>query len=81
MLEDVGSKMEFFWLSWAMLWHLGAKVGEQERKMRQMSEKVGFLEAWRGGVRRKYMREISGTPLKNIQRRGWSSTWRLRLQT
>ena len=49
MLEDVGSKMEFFWLSWAMLWHLGAKVGEQERKMRQLSEKVGFLVGEGGG--------------------------------
>ena len=28
--------------------HLGAKVGEQGRKMQQLSEKVGFLEAWRG---------------------------------
>ena len=45
MLEDIGSKMEIFSLSWAMSWHLGAKVGEQERKMRQMSEKIGFLEA------------------------------------
>ena len=49
MLEDFGSKMEFSWLSRAMFGHLGAKVGEQERKMRHMSEKVGFLEAWRGG--------------------------------
>ena len=48
MLEDFGSKMEFSWLSWAMFGHLGAKVGEQERKMRRLSEKVGFLEAWRG---------------------------------
>ena len=48
MLEDFGSKMEFSWLSRAMFGHLGAKVGEQERKMRQLSEKVGFLVAWRG---------------------------------
>ena len=48
MLEDVGSKMVCFWLSWAMFGHLGAKTGEQERKMRQMSEKVGFLVAWMG---------------------------------
>ena len=48
MLEDVGSKMVFSWLSYAMFGHLGAKVGEQERKMRRMSEKVGFLEAWVG---------------------------------
>ena len=48
MLEDVGSKMVFSWLSEAMFGHLGAKVGEQGRKMRQLSEKVGFLEARRG---------------------------------
>ena len=48
MLEDFGSKMEFSWLSRAMFGHLGAKVGEQGRKMQQLSEKVGFLEAWRG---------------------------------
>ena len=48
MFEDVGSKMEFSWLYWAMFGHLGAKVGEQERKMRRLSEKVRFLEAWRG---------------------------------
>ena len=48
MLEDFGSKMEFSWLSRAMFGHLGAKVGEQGRKMRQLSENGGFLEAWRG---------------------------------
>ena len=48
MLEDFGSKMEFSWLSRAMFGHLGAKAGDQERKMRRLSEKVGFLEAWRG---------------------------------
>ena len=32
-----------------MFGHLGAKVGEQGRKMQQLSEKVGLLEAWRGG--------------------------------
>ena len=53
MLEDFGSKMEFSWLSRAMFGHLGAKVGEQGRKMRQMSEKAGFWEAWMGeGVTR-----------------------------
>ena len=31
-----------------MFGNLGAKVGEQGRKMQQMTEKVGFLEAWRG---------------------------------
>ena len=43
MLEDFGSKMEFSWLSRAMFGHLGAKVGEQGRKMRQLSEKGRFL--------------------------------------
>ena len=62
MLEDVGSKMEFSWLSWAMFGHLGAKVGEQERKMRQLSEKVGFLEAWRGEGVMQFSGEISGPP-------------------
>ena len=62
MLEDFGSKMEFSWLSRAMFGHLGAKVGEQGRKMRQLSEKVGFLVAWRGGAPRGYTRRISGTP-------------------
>jgi hypothetical protein len=32
-----------------MFGHLGAKVGEQGRKMQQLSEKkIRFLEAWRG---------------------------------
>ena len=62
MLEDFGSKMEFSWLSWAMFGHLGAKVGEQERKMRHMSEKVGFLVAWRGEGVMQLTREISGPP-------------------
>ena len=48
MLGDVGSKTGFSWLSWAMFGHLGAKVGEQGRKMRQLSEKIRFLVAWRG---------------------------------
>ena len=48
MLEDVGSKMVFSWLSQAMFGHLGAKVGERGRKMWQLSEKVGFLVAWMG---------------------------------
>ena len=33
-----------------MFGHLGARTSEQECKMRQMTEKVGFLEAWRGEV-------------------------------
>ena len=48
MLEDVDSKLVFSWLSQAMFGHLGAKVGEQECKMRQLSAKVGFLVAWMG---------------------------------
>ena len=31
LLEDVGSKMVFSWLSWVMFGHLGAKAGEQGR--------------------------------------------------
>ena len=66
MLEDFGSKMEFSWLSWAMFGHLGAKVGEQGRKMRQLSEKVGFLEAWRGeGVTQVLARNLGYPPLRN----------------
>ena len=63
MLEDFGSKMEFSWLSRAMFGHLGAKVGEQGRKMRQLSEKVGFLEAWRGEGVMQFTQRFSGTPL------------------
>ena len=69
MLEDFGSKMEFSWLSRAIFGHLGAKVGEQERKMQQMMEKVGFLEAWREGPTQ-FTPRISGTPLKKLQRKG-----------
>ena len=35
MLEDVGSKMVFFWISWEMLWHLGAKMAHRSAKTRQ----------------------------------------------
>ena len=35
MLEDVGSKMVFFWISWEMLWHLGAKIAHRSAKTRQ----------------------------------------------
>ena len=62
MLEDFGSKMEFSWLSRAMFGHLGAKVGEQERKMRKLSEKAGLLEAWMGDGVTQFTRRISGTP-------------------
>ena len=32
---DVGSKNMFFWLSWWMLWHLGAKMAHNSAKTRQ----------------------------------------------
>ena len=35
MLEDVGSKMVFFWISWEMLWHLGAKMAHRSAKTTQ----------------------------------------------
>ena len=35
MLEEVGSKMVFFGLSWEMLWHLGAKMAHRSAKTRQ----------------------------------------------
>ena len=35
MLEDVGSKMVLFWISWEMLWHLGAKMAHRSAKTRQ----------------------------------------------
>ena len=53
-----------------MFGHLGAKTGEQERKMRQMSEKAGFLEAWRGEGVMQFLQPISGTPVKKLQRKG-----------
>ena len=68
-----------------MFGHLGAKTGEQERKMRHMSEKVGFLEAWMGEGVTQFLRGISGT-LKKLQRKGLelppppgapNSTWKL----
>ena len=66
MLEDFGSKMEFSWLSRAMFGHLGAKVGEQGRKMRQLSEKVGFLEAWGGvGTDAVHAVNLGSPPLRN----------------
>ena len=82
MLEDFGSKMEFSWLSRAMFGHLGAKVGEQERKMRQLSEKVGFLEAWRGeGVMQVLAEDLGYPPLRNSKGRGWSSHLHMELPT
>ena len=35
LLEDVGSKLVFFWISWEMLWHLGAKMAHRSAKTRQ----------------------------------------------
>ena len=69
-----------------MFGHLGAKVGEQGRKMWQLSENVGFLEAWREEGVMQFWRRISGTPLKKLQRKGLelppppgapNSTWKL----
>ena len=42
MLEDVGSKMVFFWLSWEMLWHLGAKMAHKSAKTRQDNHQMIF---------------------------------------
>ena len=82
MLEDVGSKMVFSWLYLAMFGHLGAKVGEQGRKMQQMTEKVGFLEAWRGeGVMQTQAMDLGYPPLRNSKGRGWSSHLHLELPT
>ena len=65
MLEDFGSKMEFSWLSRAMFGHLGAKVGEQGRKMQQMTEKVKFLVAWMGeGVTQGHARNLGSPPFR-----------------
>ena len=48
-----------------MFGHLGAKVGEQGRKMQQMAEKVGFLEAWRGeGVMQVLAGNLGYPPLR-----------------
>ena len=70
-----------------MFGHLGAKVGEQGRKMQQMAEKVGFLEAWRGGGTDASTGPGSrAPPLKKLQRKGLelppppgapNSTWKL----
>ena len=68
-----------------MFGHLGAKVGEQGRKMQQMAEKVGFLEAWRrGGTDASTGSESRVSPLKKLQRKGLElhleaggSTWNL----
>ena len=54
-----------------MLGRLGAKVGEQGRKMQQMTEKVGFLEAWRGGgTDASLAGNLGYPPLRNSKGRG-----------
>ena len=42
MLEDVGSKMMFFHLSWAMLWHLGAKMAHKSARTTQDNHQMIF---------------------------------------
>ena len=69
-----------------MFGHLGAKVGEQGRKMRQLSEKVGFLEAWRGeGVTQVHATDLGYPPLRNSKEGAGAptSTWssQLHLET
>ena len=70
-----------------MFGHLGAKLGEEGRKMQQMAEKVGFLEAWREGGGDATSTPLSrAPPLKKLQRKGLelppppgapNSTWKL----
>ena len=56
-----------------MFGHLGAKIGEQEGKMQQMTEKVGLLKAWREeGVTQGHASDLGTPPLRNILG-GWSS--------
>ena len=67
MLDDSGCKIVFFRLSWAMLWHLGAKMSQQEPRRanprgfggigwspgREVPPRVGGLHAFGlGGVAR-----------------------------
>ena len=42
MLEDVGSKMIFFHLSWVMLWHLGAKMAHKSARTTQDNHQMIF---------------------------------------
>ena len=70
-----------------MFGHLGAKTGEQERKMRQRAETVRILEAWRGGgTDATSAADLGYPPLKKLQRKGLelppppgapNSTWKL----
>ena len=49
-----------------MFGHLGAKVGEQGRKMQQMAENAGFLVAWEGGrATRGPATDLGYPPLRN----------------
>ena len=65
-----------------MFGHLGTKVGEQGRKMQQMIETVGFLEAWRGeGGDAFHARYLRYPPVRNSKGRGWSSHLHLELPT
>ena len=43
MLEDVGAKMLFFHLSWAMLCHLGAKMAHKSARRKLGSENDDFI--------------------------------------
>ena len=52
----------------AILEQLGDKIGEQEGKMQQMTEKVGFLEAWKGvGAMREPAPDLGYPPLRNTK--------------
>ena len=48
MLDDSGCKMLFFRLSWAMLWHLGAKMSQQEPRRANPKDLVGSAGAQDG---------------------------------
>ena len=56
-LDDVGSKMVSFGLSWAMLWHLGAKMANKSAKTRQDRRSAGHAgccKCWEVSPLRKY---------------------------
>ena len=55
-----------------MFGHLGAKVGEQGRKMQQMIEKVGFLRPGGGeGPTQVHGQDLRHPPLTNSKGRGF----------
>ena len=69
-----------------MFGRLGAKTGEQERKMRHMIEKVGFFGGLEGGRATPVLAPDLGYPPKKLQRKGLelppapgapNSTWKL----